>query len=134
QERGLRRHRHADRLLQRARHGGRDRRAGALDDGYRGPGGHGGDRLGLLSDEAVLDPVLVNPMSGTPLVELRDVRKSFAANQVLRGISLELDRGTTLAVMGGSGSGKTVLLRIIDGLLLPDSGEVSLFGTRIERM
>ncbi len=73
-------------------------------------------------------------MPAPPLVELRDVWKSFAANQVLRGISLELGRGTTLAVMGGSGSGKTVLLRIIAGLLRPDSGEVFLFGTRIDRM
>lgn len=73
-------------------------------------------------------------MPGPPLVELRDVWKSFAANQVLKGVSLELSRGTTLAVMGGSGSGKTVLLRIIAGLIRPDSGEVSLFGTRIDRM
>lgn len=73
-------------------------------------------------------------MPGPPLVELRDVWKSFGANQVLRGVSLELSRGTTLAVMGGSGSGKTVLLRIIAGLIRPDSGEVSLFGTRIDRM
>lgn len=73
-------------------------------------------------------------MPGPPLVELRDVWKSFGANQVLRGVSLELSRGTTLAVMGGSGSGKTVLLRIIAGLIPPDSGEVSLFGTRIDRM
>jgi len=69
-----------------------------------------------------------------PLVELRDVWKSFEANHVLRGISLELHRGTTLAVMGGSGAGKTVLLRIVAGLVRPDSGEVSLFGTRIDRM
>jgi phospholipid/cholesterol/gamma-HCH transport system ATP-binding protein len=73
-------------------------------------------------------------MPPPPLVKLRDVWKSFEANQVLRGISLELGRGTTLAVMGGSGAGKTVLLRIIAGLVRPDSGEVSLFGTRIDRM
>jgi phospholipid/cholesterol/gamma-HCH transport system ATP-binding protein len=69
-----------------------------------------------------------------PLVELRDVRKSFGATDVLRGVSLALDKGTTLAVMGGSGAGKTVLLRIVDGLIRPDAGVVSLFGTRIERM
>src|SRR5437016_3594346 len=73
-------------------------------------------------------------MLAPPLVELRDVWKSFEANQVLRGISLELHRGTTLAVMGGSGAGKTVLLRIVDGLVRPTSGEVSLFGTRIDHM
>ena len=69
-----------------------------------------------------------------PLVELRDVRKSFDQKEVLRGVSLELREGTTLAVMGGSGAGKTVLLRIAAGLVRPDAGQVSLFGTRIERM
>ncbi len=76
----------------------------------------------------------MSAVAATPIVQVREVRKSFGAHEVLRGISLELERGTTLAVMGGSGSGKTVLLRIIDGLLSPDSGEVSLFGTHIERM
>jgi len=69
-----------------------------------------------------------------PLVELRDVWKAFGSTAVLRGVSLTLAKGTTLAVMGGSGTGKTVLLRIVDGLIRPDAGEVSLFGTRIERM
>ncbi len=69
-----------------------------------------------------------------PVVELREVRKSFDRNEVLRGVSFALAKGTTLAVMGGSGSGKTVLLRIIDGLLPPDAGQVLLFGTRIDRM
>jgi phospholipid/cholesterol/gamma-HCH transport system ATP-binding protein len=69
-----------------------------------------------------------------PLVELHDVRKSFDQKEVLRGVSLELRDGTTLAVMGGSGAGKTVLLRIAAGLVWPDAGQVSLFGTRIERM
>jgi phospholipid/cholesterol/gamma-HCH transport system ATP-binding protein len=69
-----------------------------------------------------------------PLVELRDVRKSFDQKAVLRGVSFALRKGTTLAVMGGSGSGKTVLLRITDGLIRPDGGQVALFGRRIERM
>jgi phospholipid/cholesterol/gamma-HCH transport system ATP-binding protein len=73
-------------------------------------------------------------MPAPPLVEVKDVQKSFGANHVLRGISLDLVRGTTLAVMGGSGSGKTVLLRIINGLIRPDAGEVALFGTRIDRL
>jgi phospholipid/cholesterol/gamma-HCH transport system ATP-binding protein len=75
----------------------------------------------------------MDAMSG-PLVELRDVRKSFDTKEVLRGLSLALRKGTTLAVMGGSGSGKTVLLRIAAGLLRPDTGQVSLFGTRIDHM
>jgi phospholipid/cholesterol/gamma-HCH transport system ATP-binding protein len=69
-----------------------------------------------------------------PIVEVREVWKAFDEKPVLRGISLTLDKGTTLAVMGGSGPGKTVLLRTIDGLLAPDDGEVWLFGTRIDGM
>jgi phospholipid/cholesterol/gamma-HCH transport system ATP-binding protein len=73
-------------------------------------------------------------MATPPLVELRDVRKSYDQHQVLRGVSVALDKSTTLAVMGGSGAGKTVLLRIVDGLVRPTSGEVSLFGTRIDHL
>jgi phospholipid/cholesterol/gamma-HCH transport system ATP-binding protein len=69
-----------------------------------------------------------------PLVELRDVRKSFEQKDVLRGVGFALRKGTTLAIMGGSGAGKTVLIRIAAGLLRPDAGQVSLFGVRIERM
>jgi len=69
-----------------------------------------------------------------PLVEIENVWKSFERNRVLRGVSLNLNKGTTLAVMGGSGTGKTVLLRIASGLIRPDSGGVSLFGSRIDRM
>jgi phospholipid/cholesterol/gamma-HCH transport system ATP-binding protein len=66
------------------------------------------------------------------LVDVRQVWKGFDDKPVLRGVSLTLEKGTTLAVMGGSGQGKTVLLRIIAGLLWPDAGQVSLFGTRID--
>ena len=69
----------------------------------------------------------------TPLVELRNVHKTFDRNHVLRGVSLGLNKGTILAVMGGSGTGKTVLLRIASGLHRPDSGEVYLFGVRTDR-
>ena len=69
----------------------------------------------------------------TPVVELIDVHKSFDSTQVLRGVSLTLPKGETHVVMGGSGSGKTVMLRLTAGLIRPDSGRVRLFGTSIER-
>ncbi len=68
------------------------------------------------------------------LVEASDVRKSFETLDVLKGVSFNLEKGETLVVMGGSGSGKTVLLRIIDGLLQPDSGTVVLFDQHIEHL
>lgn len=75
----------------------------------------------------------MRPVAG-PLVEVLDLHKAFDGTQVLRGVSLALSRGETLVVMGGSGSGKTVLLRCIAGLLRPDAGQIRLFGRNIERL
>lgn len=60
------------------------------------------------------------------MIRLTDVHKAFGANQVLRGISLEVPRGTSLVVIGGSGTGKSVLLKCILGLVRPDSGVIEV--------
>jgi phospholipid/cholesterol/gamma-HCH transport system ATP-binding protein len=70
----------------------------------------------------------------TPLVEVLDLRKRFDGTEVLRGVTFAVDRGETLVVMGGSGSGKTVLLRHVAGLVQPSSGQVRVFGRNIERL
>jgi phospholipid/cholesterol/gamma-HCH transport system ATP-binding protein len=70
----------------------------------------------------------------TPVVELIDMHKSFEGTPVLQGVSLTLPKGETHVVMGGSGSGKTVTLRLAAGLIRPDAGQVRLFGTNIERL
>src|SRR5581483_1477634 len=119
-----------DRLLQRAGHPGRDRGAGARHHGDGGPRHHGRDRLRLLPDQAPADPVLV---MAAPLIEVTDLWKSFDGTPVLCGVSLTVGHGETLVVMGGSGSGKTVLLRCIAGLLRPDAGRIRLFGVDITR-
>jgi phospholipid/cholesterol/gamma-HCH transport system ATP-binding protein len=67
------------------------------------------------------------------IVELTDVRKHFGRAEVLRGVPFVLEKGETLVIMGGSGSGKTVLLRIIAGLLKPEGGTVRVFGIDITR-
>ncbi len=69
-----------------------------------------------------------------PIVEATDLRKSFDANAVLRGVSFELAKGETLVVMGGSGAGKTVLLRLVAGLIRPDGGRLRVFGRSIEHL
>ena len=66
-----------------------------------------------------------------PVVAVVDVRKSFAQYSVLNGVSLAVGRGETLAVLGRSGTGKSVLLRLIIGLEKPDSGSVSIFGRNL---
>jgi phospholipid/cholesterol/gamma-HCH transport system ATP-binding protein len=67
------------------------------------------------------------------IVEILDLEKSFDAGPVLRGLTFSVAKGETLVVMGGSGSGKTVLLRHIAGLVQPDAGQVRVFGINIER-
>jgi phospholipid/cholesterol/gamma-HCH transport system ATP-binding protein len=68
------------------------------------------------------------------IVEAEDLRKRFDTNEVLRGVSFVLEKGETLVVMGGSGTGKTVLLRLVAGLIRPDGGRLRVFGRNIENL
>ena len=72
--------------------------------------------------------------TGEPVVEAVDLRKSFDASEVLRGVSFTVAKGETLVVMGGSGAGKTVLLRLVAGLIRPDGGRLRVFGRNIEHL
>jgi len=62
------------------------------------------------------------------VVRIGDLHKRFGAKEVLRGVDLSLVRGETVVVLGGSGTGKSVLLKHINGLLRPDRGEVVVLG------
>jgi phospholipid/cholesterol/gamma-HCH transport system ATP-binding protein len=66
-----------------------------------------------------------------PVVAVENLEKTFGSHKVLNGISLSVDRGETLAVLGRSGTGKSVLLRLIIGLETPDSGSVCIHGQDI---
>ncbi len=68
---------------------------------------------------------------GPEIVELRDVWLSFGDHEVLRGVSLGVARGGTLCILGGSGVGKSTILRLMLRLLLPDRGEVLIEGRDI---
>ena len=66
-----------------------------------------------------------------PVIAVEDLRKSFGSHRVLNGISLSVNRAETLAVLGRSGTGKSVLLRLIIGLETPDSGSIRIHGRDI---
>jgi phospholipid/cholesterol/gamma-HCH transport system ATP-binding protein len=68
------------------------------------------------------------------VLSVRDLHKSFGANHVLTGVSLEVHRGETIVVLGGSGTGKSVLLKHINGLLRPDSGQVVVLGCTVSEL
>jgi phospholipid/cholesterol/gamma-HCH transport system ATP-binding protein len=63
-----------------------------------------------------------------PILELRNVHKSFGGKQVLRGVDLSVARGRSLAIIGGSGVGKSVTIKCALGLIAPDQGEVFFDG------
>lgn len=69
-----------------------------------------------------------------PLMEVRDIYKSFGRLEILRGISLQLHRGEILAIVGASGAGKTTLLQVIGTLDAPDRGEVIIEGERLSAL
>jgi len=60
------------------------------------------------------------------MIELRDVHKSFGTKQVLRGVNLSIAKGESVVIIGGSGTGKSVLLKSVLGLVTHDSGLISL--------
>ena len=63
-----------------------------------------------------------------------DVEKAFGPKKVLRGVNLDVVRGETVVVLGGSGSGKSVLLRHAVGLFRPDAGQVFVEGVEISNL
>ena len=69
-----------------------------------------------------------------PAIELIDVHKAFGANKVISGLSLRIVPGKTTVIVGRSGSGKSVLLKLMMGLLRPDTGKVVLFGQDVNEL
>ncbi len=62
------------------------------------------------------------------MIELADVQKAFGANRVLRGVNLTVPKGESMVIIGGSGTGKSVAIKCILGLVVPDRGRISLDG------
>ncbi|RYG04589.1 MAG: ATP-binding cassette domain-containing protein [Chitinophagaceae bacterium] len=66
-----------------------------------------------------------------PVISIRGLEKSFGTNHVLRGVDLDVHQGENVAVLGRSGTGKSVLIKIIVGLLKPDRGTVLVLGENV---
>ena len=68
------------------------------------------------------------------MIQIDDLWKSFGDHEVLKGVTAHIDKGTTFVVLGGSGSGKTVLMKHVIGLLKPDRGTVRVNGIEIDKL
>ena len=80
------------------------------------------------------NPQLAEPGINEPVISVRDVRKTFHQNEVLKGFNFDLRKGETLVILGRSGSGKSVLIKCIIGLMKPDSGTIDVLGNDITQL
>ena len=76
------------------------------------------------------------PISKTnaPVIEIKDLYKSFGKNEVLKGVTLTVNKGENLVVLGKSGSGKSITIKCLVGLVEVDKGEINVFGTDITKL
>src|SRR4051812_31654978 len=73
-------------------------------------------------------------MSENAHIVLSGVRKAFGPKQVLNGITISVPKGRSLVVIGGSGTGKSVMIKSILGIVRPDSGSIKIGGREITRL
>ncbi len=73
-------------------------------------------------------------MSATPKIRLRGLRKAFGDKVVLDGVDLDVGRAESVVIIGGSGSGKSVALKCILGLLAPDAGSIEIDGVDVTKL
>jgi phospholipid/cholesterol/gamma-HCH transport system ATP-binding protein len=74
-----------------------------------------------------------DPENCNPVIEIKNLRKGFGSQEVLKDVSLQLFDGENLVVLGKSGSGKSVLIKCIVRLLNPDEGKINVFGEDVSR-
>lgn len=73
-------------------------------------------------------------IDGTPVINIKHLYKSFGELHILKNVSLEVMKGENMVILGRSGSGKSVLIKIIAGLLLPDKGHVEVLGQNVDQL
>lgn len=85
----------------------------------------------MVQEETIVDTPVID-QTASPLIEIKDLHKSFGKNSsVLKGVDLTLNKGEDLVVLGRSGSGKSITIKCIVGLVQADKGEIKVFGQEI---
>ena len=84
-----------------------------------------------ITDSTISKAAVENAQPGDAAVEIEHLKKSFGNNYVLRDISLRVAKGENLVVLGKSGTGKTVLIKCMVGLIAPDEGKIVVLGKNI---
>ncbi|MFV8343002.1 ABC transporter ATP-binding protein [Flavobacterium sp. XS2P39] len=84
----------------------------------------------MIQEKTNIDsPTAAN--KNAPIIEIKDLHKSFGKNEVLKGINLSVNKGENLVILGRSGSGKSITIKCLVGLVVADKGEIKVFDTDI---
>jgi phospholipid/cholesterol/gamma-HCH transport system ATP-binding protein len=87
-----------------------------------------------MTETITISPENLQVKSPETVIRISGVKKSFGENVVLDGFNLDLHKGENIVVLGKSGSGKSVLIKCIIGLLRPDEGEIQVFGQNVTEL
>lgn len=87
-----------------------------------------------MTEEKILIDKVSNAGTTVPVIEIKEIYKSFGTNEVLKGVTFSVNKGENLVVLGKSGSGKSIAIKCLVGLVEVDKGEINVFGTDITKL
>ena len=87
-----------------------------------------------MREEANIIQATTDSKNGSLVIEIKNLHKSFGSNDVLKGVNLTVNKGENLVILGKSGSGKSITIKCLVGLMEVDQGEINVFGTDITKL
>ncbi|PIF62733.1 MULTISPECIES: ABC transporter ATP-binding protein [unclassified Flavobacterium] len=87
----------------------------------------------MIQETTTIAPAPISK-TNSPVIEIKELYKSFGKNEVLKGVTFSVNKGENLVVLGKSGSGKSITIKCLVGLVVADEGEINVFGTDITKI
>jgi phospholipid/cholesterol/gamma-HCH transport system ATP-binding protein len=87
----------------------------------------------MIQETTTIAPAPISK-TNSPVIEIKELYKSFGKNEVLKGVTFSVNKGENLVVLGKSGSGKSITIKCLVGLMVADEGEINVFGTDITKI
>ena len=87
----------------------------------------------MIQETTTIDTAPISK-TNSPVIEIKGLCKSFGKNEVLKGVTFSVNKGENLVVLGKSGSGKSITIKCLVGLVIADEGEINVFGTDITKI